>query len=96
MRCRPQHPQHRQLRIGAQLTQSLVAQRDHHDGVRVGGVGLAALAGIEDPGPGGELGRHIQHLFPVGQEPLGERAADPVRASTAQIRSGHCRAICSS
>jgi hypothetical protein len=34
-----QQPQNRQLGVGPQLPQPLVPQRDHHDGVRVGGVG---------------------------------------------------------
>lgn len=75
-----QHPQHSQLRIGADLPQALVPQRDHDDRVRVGGAGLAALPGAGDPGTGGEFGRHIQHLFPAGQQPLRERPADPVRS----------------
>ena len=74
-----QHPQHGQLRIGADFAQSLVPQRDHDDRVRVRGVGLAALPGIEHPGPGSQLGRHIQHPFPAGQQPLREGAADAVR-----------------
>ena len=47
--------------------------------MRVRGVGLAALASIEDPGPGSELGWHIQHPLAAGQQALRERAADPVR-----------------
>jgi hypothetical protein len=75
----PQHPQHHQLRIRGDLSQSLVPQGDHDDRVRAGSVSLAALAGIEHPGPGGELGRHIQHPLAAGQQPLRQRAADPVR-----------------
>jgi hypothetical protein len=42
--------------------------------------GLAALPGAGDPGPGSQLGRHVQHPLPVDQQPLRDRAADPVRA----------------
>jgi hypothetical protein len=39
--------------------------------VRVGGIGLAALAGIEHPGPGSKLGRHIQNPLPGSEQLLG-------------------------
>ena len=35
---------------------------------------------LKYPGPGGQLGRHIQHPLPIGQQPLRQRPADPVRA----------------
>ena len=73
-----QHPQHHQFRIGAEFPQSLVAQRDHHNRVRVRGISLTALAGVEDACPGGQLGGHIQHALSIGQEPLRYRAPDPV------------------
>jgi hypothetical protein len=41
---------------------------------------FAALTGVEHPGPGGQLGRHIQYPFAVGQQPLRERPAGAVRA----------------
>src|SRR3954452_1274615 len=36
--------------------------------------------GVEHPRAGGELGRHVQHPLTVGQQPLGDRPSDPVRA----------------
>jgi len=74
----PQHPQRHQLRIRGDLSQSLVPQGDHDDRAGVGGVGLAALPGAGHPGTGGQLGRHVQHPFSLRQEPLRQRAADPV------------------
>ena len=56
-----------------------LGRRDHDDRVRVRGVGLAALPGIEHPGPGSQLGRHIQHPLPAGQQPLRDGAADAIR-----------------
>jgi hypothetical protein len=38
--------------------------------VRVVGVGLAAVAGVEHPGPGSELGWDVDHVLAVGQETL--------------------------
>jgi len=62
-----QHPQQHQPVIDAQLAQPGVPQRDHHHRVRIGGVGLTALPGVEHPHPGGQLGLHIQHSLPVGE-----------------------------
>ncbi len=42
------------------------------DGVRVGGVGLAALTGGEHPRPRGQLGRHIDDGLAVGDQALRE------------------------
>jgi Major Facilitator Superfamily len=75
-----QQPQRGQLRIRGHFPQSLVPQRHHHDRVRVRGIGLAALASVKDPGPGRQLGRHIQHSFAAGHQPLHQRTADPVRS----------------
>ena len=75
-----QQPQHHQVRIGGQLPQSGVPQRDHDDRMRIGGIGLEPLAGARHPRPGRQLRRHIQHPLAVGEQPLGHRAPDPVRA----------------
>ena len=77
-----QQPQHHQVaRRQSTCTQAAaVAQGDHHDRVRVGGVGLAALPGVEHPHPRGQLRRHVQHRLAVGEQPLRERPADAVSA----------------
>jgi hypothetical protein len=62
-----QQPQHREVLIDDQLAQAAGAQGHHDLGVRVGGVGLAALSGVQHPDPGGELGRHIDDGLTVGQ-----------------------------
>jgi hypothetical protein len=46
----------------------------------VGGAGLAALAGVEHPGPGGQFGGDVQHPHSAGQQPLRQRPPDPVGA----------------
>jgi len=74
-----QQPQHRQALIMGQLPQPAGAQRRDGDGVRVGGVGLAAVAGVQDPDASGQLGRHIHHLLPLGQQPGRQRPPRPER-----------------
>jgi len=56
--------------------------------VGVAGIGLAVVAGGEQPDPGGELGRDIDDVLTVLEESLGQRPAGAVAASTAQTRSG--------
>jgi len=46
--------------------------------VGVAGVGLAVVTGVEEPHPGGELGRHIDHPFAGGDESLGQRTPGTV------------------
>jgi hypothetical protein len=59
----------------------------HRDGVV--GVALAAMADRQDPHSGGQLGRHVQDLFTVTDQPLGKASPDAVGApSTAQQRCG--------
>jgi hypothetical protein len=58
----------------------LGADRGDRDRVRVVGFGLPAVAGVEHPCPGGELGGHVDHVFPVGQESLRQRPAGAVAA----------------
>ncbi|MEJ7705938.1 MAG: hypothetical protein WKF82_00915 [Nocardioidaceae bacterium] len=48
--------------------------------MRVAGVGLAVVAGVEEPDPGGELGRDIDDVLAGLEQPLGERTADAVGA----------------
>ncbi|OLT36729.1 hypothetical protein BJF82_14355 [Kytococcus sp. CUA-901] len=86
------HAQHLQLLVVDDWAQPGHADSDQGDGVGVGGVGLAALAGGEDPHSRGHLRRHVDHVLAVGDEPGGHVLADPGAASTAQRRCGHCRA----
>lgn len=53
-----------------------------HCGDRVGvvGVGLAVVSGVEEPDPGGELGRDVDHVFAVFEESLCQWAAGAVAA----------------
>ena len=62
-----QDPQHRQLGLVEDRAQAGHAGADQGDGVRVGGVGLAALPGGEHPRPGRQLRGHVDDLFAVGQ-----------------------------
>ena len=42
----------------------------------VDGVCFAALSGVEQPHPGRQLRGHVEHRFPVGDQPLGDVPAD--------------------
>ena len=44
--------------------------------MRIGGIGLTALARGEHPGAGRQLGRHIHHMFSRGQQPVRDMPAD--------------------
>jgi hypothetical protein len=48
--------------------------------VRVVRIGLAVVAGVEQPRAGRELGRHVDHVLAVGQQPLRQRSAGAVAA----------------
>ena len=93
-----QHPQRLELAVERQHPQACGADRDHRDRVRVVGVGLAVVAGVEQPDPGRELGRHVDDVLAVGSS---SRCASgrpaPLLPSTAQTRSGHaCDVACAS
>ena len=75
-----QHPQRLELDVVGQHPQPRGADRDHRDRVRVVGVGLAVVAGVEQPGPGRQLRRHVDHVLAVGQQPLRQRPAGAVAA----------------
>ena len=89
-----QDPQHRQLLVVDHRPQPGHPGADQRDGVRVGGVGLAALPGGEDPRPGGQLRRDVDDLLAVGQQPHARCAGRcPLQPSIAQTRSGHRRGV---
>jgi hypothetical protein len=70
-----QHPQRLELAVGREDTQVLAADGGHRDRVRVVGVGLAAMAGVQESGPGCQLGRDIDHPLAGLQQPLRQRTA---------------------
>ena len=75
-----QHPQRLELAVELQHPQAAGADRDDRDRVRVAGVGLAVVAGVEEPDPGRELGRHIDDVLAVLEQPLRQRPAGAVGA----------------
>ena len=75
-----EHPQRIQLTVRRQDTKGLGAHRDHRDRMRVQRVGLAVVAGVEQPHPGSELGRHVHHVLAGLQQPLRQRTTRTVAA----------------
>jgi hypothetical protein len=82
------HPQRLEPGVVGQHPQTIGADRDRGHRVGVVCVGLAVVAGVEQPRPGAELGRHVDHVLPVGEQSLRQRPAgataafdrpDPVR-----------------
>jgi hypothetical protein len=71
-----QQVQDRCLVLDGDLPQSRAAPGGDGHGDRVVGVALAAMANRQYPHPGGQLGRHLQDLFAVADQPLGQRPAD--------------------
>ena len=69
------HPQRLELAVGGKDAQVLGADRGDRDRVRVVGVGLAAVAGVEEPCPGCELGGDIDDAFTGFQQALRQWAA---------------------
>jgi hypothetical protein len=75
-----QQVQHHRLVLDADLPQpDNVAGGDGYRD-RVVGVALAAVADRQHPDSGGQLGRHVQDLLAVADQPLGQGPADAVRA----------------
>jgi hypothetical protein len=83
-----QHPQGLQLGVMGQDAELLRADRSHRDRVRIVGVGLPAVAGVEHPNPGGQLGRDVDHVLAVGQSRCAKDRPAPLLPSTAHTRSG--------
>ena len=75
-----EHPQRLELAVELQHPQALGADRDDRDRVRVVGVGLAVVAGVEQPDPGGELRRDVDDVLAVVEQPLRQRPAGAVAA----------------
>jgi hypothetical protein len=75
-----QHPQRLEVGVVGQHPQARSAGRDHGHRVRIVGVGLAVVSGVEQPRPGRELGRHVHHVLAMSQQSLRQRAAGAVAA----------------
>jgi hypothetical protein len=86
-----QQPQRDRCIIDYNRAQTLGAQRRHGHAVRVYRVALSALTAGEHSGLGGQLRRHVDHDFAIGDKPLGDVPANAVAPSTARIRSGYRR-----
>jgi hypothetical protein len=75
-----QQPQDRGLVFCGHGAQPWAVQGGLGDASRIGGVGLAAPADAQQPGSGGQGGRHVQNLFTGGGQLLGDGASQPVGA----------------
>ncbi|MEJ7741594.1 MAG: hypothetical protein WKF73_03005 [Nocardioidaceae bacterium] len=75
-----QHPQRFEFPVGPQNPKVLGADRDDRDGVGVAGIGLAVVAGVEQPDSGRELGRHVHDLLAGLEEALRQWSAGAVAA----------------
>ena len=58
-----QHPHRFELAVDLEYPQVRGADGYNSNRVSVVGVGLAVVAGVEEPHPGGELGRHVDDLL---------------------------------
>lgn len=56
------------------------ARRAHRDRVCIECVGLAVVAGVDQPIPGWQLGRHVEHLLTGRDQPLRQRTDGAVGA----------------
>jgi hypothetical protein len=72
-----QQPQDGGLVLGGHGAQPRAVQGDLGDAGRIGGVGLAATAGVQQPGPGRQGGRHVQDLLAGGGQLLGDGRPSP-------------------
>jgi hypothetical protein len=65
-----EHAQGLELSVMGKDAKTLSPDRDHGDRVRVMGVGLAVVAGVEQPCSGRELGRHVHDVLARLQKAL--------------------------
>lgn len=75
-----EHPERLKLAIGLQHAQPFGPHGDDRDRVRVQRVGLAVVAGVEQPDPGSEFGGDVDDVLASLKQPLGQRAAGTVGA----------------
>lgn len=72
-----QQPQAHQVVIAGDRADASAVQGGQADGHRVILAGLAAMTLGIHTHPGGQLRGHIQHVLPVGHQPLHQRPARP-------------------
>ena len=70
-----EQPQHRGVVVAGDLAQPGVAHRHDRDRGGVDVVGLAAMAGVQQPCAGGELGGHVHNRLAGSDQLLGEQPA---------------------
>ena len=74
------HLQHRRVILGHHLAPGLRPQRRDRDRQGIVRVVLVRVPGLQQPHPGSELGRHVQHPLPGGDQLLGQQPAQPAGA----------------
>ena len=74
------HLQYRGIVLGHHLAPGLGAQRGDRDGQGIVGIVLAGVPGLEQPDPGGQLWRDIQHPLPGRDQLLGQQMPQPAGA----------------
>jgi hypothetical protein len=67
----------------------VLSDRGDRDGI--GDIGLAGVAGSQEAGSCGQLGRDIEDGLPGGDERLGDAAAEPVGALDSPLAIGPLR-----
>jgi hypothetical protein len=72
-------PHHDGLILHGQLRQLAGPQRGDRDRAGIVLVGLVDLPGFEQPDPGGELGRHVEHSLAGGEQLLRQQLPQPAR-----------------
>ena len=75
-----EHPQRLELTIRSDHSQTTSANRDDCDRVRVQGIGLAVVAGVEEPHPCSQLRWNIHHLLAGFDQALSQRTPGAVGA----------------
>ena len=75
-----QDPQHRELSVIGDQAEPRHPGSGQRNRVRIGHIGLTALPGRKDPGPGRQLRRHVHDLLPGGDQPGRDVPADPLAA----------------
>ena len=74
------HLQHRGVVLGCHFPPGPGTQRRDRDGQGVVGVVLVRVPGLQQPHPGGQLGRHVQHPLPGSDQLLGQQMPQPTSA----------------